>query len=60
MVKLVDTPDLGSGASRRVGSSPIRRTTIVQECLQLFGAVGILLFLNACSLDSLQNNLRLK
>ena len=26
MVKLVDTPDLGSGASRRVGSSPIRRT----------------------------------
>ena len=26
MVKLVDTPDLGSGALRRVGSSPIRRT----------------------------------
>ena len=26
VVKLVDTPDLGSGASRRVGSSPIRRT----------------------------------
>lgn len=28
VVKLVDTPDLGSGASRRVGSSPIRRTLL--------------------------------
>jgi hypothetical protein len=27
MVKLVDMPDLGSGAARRVGSSPIIRTT---------------------------------
>ena len=27
MVELVDTPDLGSGAAMRVGSSPIRRTT---------------------------------
>ncbi len=26
MVKLVDTPDLGSGAARCVGSSPIIRT----------------------------------
>ena len=26
MVELVDTPDLGSGAAMRVGSSPIRRT----------------------------------
>ena len=26
VVKLVDTPDLGSGASRCVGSSPITRT----------------------------------
>ena len=26
VVELVDTPDLGSGAARRVGSSPIRRT----------------------------------
>jgi len=25
-VKLVDMPDLGSGAARRVGSSPITRT----------------------------------
>jgi hypothetical protein len=25
-VKLVDMPDLGSGAARRVGSSPIIRT----------------------------------
>ena len=28
VVELVDTPDLGSGAARRVGSSPIRRTDI--------------------------------
>ncbi len=28
MVKLVDMPDLGSGAARRVGSSPIIRTLI--------------------------------
>ena len=28
MAKLVDAPDLGSGVSRRVGSSPIRRTNI--------------------------------
>lgn len=26
VVKLVDTPDLGSGAARCVGSSPIART----------------------------------
>ena len=28
MAKLVDVPDLGSGAARRVGSSPIIRTNI--------------------------------
>ena len=28
MVKLVDMPDLGSGAARRVGSSPIIRTKV--------------------------------
>ena len=28
MAKLVDVPDLGSGAARRVGSSPITRTNI--------------------------------
>lgn len=27
MVKLVDMPDLGSGAARRVGSSPILGTS---------------------------------
>ena len=31
VVKLVDTPDLGSGASRREGSSPFRRTTKTKE-----------------------------
>lgn len=30
MVKLVDMPDLGSGAARRVGSSPIIRTFKMQ------------------------------
>jgi hypothetical protein len=30
MVKLVDMPDLGSGAARRVGSSPIIRTSKTQ------------------------------
>ena len=30
MVKLVDMPDLGSGAVRRVGSSPIIRTFKMQ------------------------------
>ena len=28
VVELVDTPDLGSGAARRGGSSPFARTTI--------------------------------
>lgn len=31
MVKLVDMPDLGSGAARRVGSSPIIRTKSSSE-----------------------------
>ena len=31
MVKLVDMPDLGSGAARRVGSSPIIRTEKASE-----------------------------
>ena len=26
MAELVDAPDLGSGVSRRAGSSPVRRT----------------------------------
>lgn len=29
MVKLVDTPDLGSGAARHGGSSPLFRTTSI-------------------------------
>tara|TARA_B100001248_G_scaffold256615_1_gene237899 strand:- start:447 stop:581 length:135 start_codon:yes stop_codon:yes gene_type:complete len=31
VAKLVDAPDLGSGAARRVGSSPITRTRILNE-----------------------------
>ena len=36
MVKLVDMPDLGSGAARRVGSSPIIRTESPNESLDFF------------------------
>jgi hypothetical protein len=36
MVKLVDMPDLGSGAARRVGSSPIIRTKKSKHCLDFF------------------------
>lgn len=30
VVELADTPDLGSGAGRRAGSSPVRRTKTVK------------------------------
>ncbi len=36
MVKLVDMPDLGSGAARRVGSSPIIRTESPNVSLDFF------------------------
>jgi hypothetical protein len=41
MAKLVDVPDLGSGAARRVGSSPITRTfknykTLKDNALRVF------------------------
>jgi hypothetical protein len=36
MVKLVDMPDLGSGAARRVGSSPIIRTLKPQDTILVF------------------------
>ncbi len=38
MAKLVDVPDLGSGAARRVGSSPIIRT----ETLNIQSVKGFL------------------
>ncbi len=45
MVKLVDMPDLGSGAARRVGSSPIIRTKKASEDFQkLFCFYYILFF----------------
>ncbi len=45
MVKLVDMPDLGSGAARRVGSSPIIRTKKASEDIQeLFCFYYILIF----------------
>ena len=40
MAKLVDVPDLGSGAARRVGSSPIIRTKNPD-----YKIVGVFLFL---------------
>lgn len=36
MVKLVDMPDLGSGAARRVGSSPIIRTKKASQMRSFF------------------------
>jgi hypothetical protein len=36
VVKLVDTPDLGSGASRCEGSSPFTRTTKASEKSEAF------------------------
>ena len=42
MVELVDTPDLGSGAAMRVGSSPIRRTKRIGG--NPFGLLPILFF----------------
>lgn len=35
VAKLVDALDLGSSVSRRVGSSPIRRTTQSPNCLEM-------------------------
>ena len=42
VAKLVDALDLGSSVSRRVGSSPIRRTTAIPTVP--FRAVGIFFF----------------
>ena len=33
MLKLVDKPDLGSGAERRMGSIPFARTKKAQPCV---------------------------
>ena len=49
MVKLVDMPDLGSGAARRVGSSPIIRTfknykTLKVNSLRVFSFYNPLIF----------------
>ena len=40
VAKLVDAPDLGSGVARRVGSSPIRRTTdtAIPDCNRMIAA----------------------
>ena len=45
MVKLVDMPDLGSGAARRVGSSPIIRTeTLNYSVFKGFFMLGCKIF----------------
>jgi hypothetical protein len=41
MVKLVDMPDLGSGAARRVGSSPIIRTKKASQREAFFYGVNL-------------------
>ena len=41
VAELVDAPDLGSGGSGRVGSSPIRRTKRVPESAFYGGSRGI-------------------
>ena len=41
MVKLVDMPDLGSGAARRVGSSPIIRTEKASDFSEAFLFLGL-------------------
>ena len=50
MVKLVDMPDLGSGAARRVGSSPIIRTKKLLYMGSFFYFISLCNFkiLNAC------------
>ena len=45
MVKLVDMPDLGSGAARRVGSSPITRTLKNPQTLNYQGFEGFLFYI---------------
>jgi hypothetical protein len=57
MVKLVDMPDLGSGAARRVGSSPIIRTFKTQILLNK----GLAFFaFNTCPTIAQRNEKRLK
>ena len=52
MAKLVDAPDLGSGVSRRVGSSPIRRTNIKRGTFFMCPLFGFLCIYALCgSLD---------
>ena len=53
MVKLVDMPDLGSGAARRVGSSPIIRTKKASQSRSFF----LCLFLNNIKLKIRQQSL---
>jgi hypothetical protein len=52
MVKLVDMPDLGSGAARRVGSSPIIRTEKASEKSEAF------LFYRGFGFSSTSNTLK--
>ena len=45
MVKLVDTPDLGSGAARCVGSSPIIRTEKLLNLRSFFFGINLSILL---------------
>ena len=50
VAKLVDAPDLGSGAARRVGSSPITRTKIWNKSFVINFFV-IFIYLNPSFVD---------
>jgi hypothetical protein len=45
MAKLVDVPDLGSGAARRVGSSPITRTEKASTFVEAFFIINWLIIM---------------
>ena len=47
MAELVDAPDLGSGVSRRVGSSPIRRTLVSSGQL-VYSCPELLFYADGC------------
>ena len=43
VAKLVDAPDLGSGGFGRVGSSPIRRTEMIERQMAIIGCLAFYL-----------------
>jgi hypothetical protein len=52
---LVDMPDLGSGAARRVGSSPITRTKINAIPYKVSGCVFLILNISQYLVSNFKN-----